>query len=122
MRDVSLRPEAAAGGGRGLVDVRRDPLAADPGSDIPALVCAPNLAWPCAQAVAIELCESGGDPAAVSPDGEYWGLFQLSRRWHEWRFIRRGWSWVDALDPAKNIAIAAEIYDDAGWAPWSCRN
>lgn len=63
--------------------------------------------------------ESTGNPLAVGSAGER-GLMQLAAV-HAWRFARRGWTWDDAFDPERNIAIAHEIYLESGWQPWTCR-
>lgn len=63
--------------------------------------------------------ESGGNPHAVN--GDHAGLFQISRRWHEAKFLARGWTWADAYDAWPNIVIAHQLWLDQGWAPWSCR-
>lgn len=63
--------------------------------------------------------ESGGRPDVISRGGHR-GLFQLYDG-HIWRFERRGWTWDDAFDSAKNVAIAYELYLEEGWGPWSCR-
>lgn len=63
--------------------------------------------------------ESNGYPAAISPAGQR-GLLQLDGE-KAWRFERRGWTWDDALDPERNIAIGAELFDEEGLGPWSCR-
>ncbi len=74
--------------------------------------------WPTFTAFAVVDCESGWNPLAVSWAGAR-GLFQLMPV-HAWRFTRRGWSyWTDAFVPARNVAIAYEIYMDQGWAPWN---
>lgn len=64
--------------------------------------------------------ESSGNTTAVGLAGER-GLFQIATV-HAWRFQQRGWTWNDAFVPEKNIAIAYEIYAEAGgWWPWTCR-
>lgn len=61
-------------------------------------------------------CESGGDPAIVSPGGTYRGKYQFSRS--TWRALGgRG-------DPAKaseatQDRIALKLYRRSGSAPWS---
>jgi peptidoglycan hydrolase-like protein with peptidoglycan-binding domain len=60
-------------------------------------------------------CESGGDPTAVSPDGQYRGKYQ---------FTRATWELMGGTgDPAKaseavQDAIAAKLYATRGKAPW----
>lgn len=90
--------------------------------------------WPCHEAVAVVYgptppnarapigCpngESNGDPLAQN--GDHAGIFQLARRWHEGRFLARGWTWADAFNAERNAVIAYEIWQDQGWSPWSCR-
>ena len=63
----------------------------------------------------IAKCESGGNPAAVSPDGRYRGKYQFSRA--TWRSIGgKG-------DPAKapesvQDRMALRLYRQRGTAPW----
>lgn len=68
-------------------------------------------------AVAVARCESGLDPAAVSPGGGNHGLFQINnvhrRRWESF-----GWSWGDRYDPILNTAYAKMLFDEQGWRPW----
>ncbi len=64
----------------------------------------------------IAQCESGGDPTAVSPSGQYRGKFQFSREtWED--YGGRG------SDPAKasethQDRIALRLYRDRGTDPW----
>lgn len=65
-------------------------------------------------------CESRGRWDVVSEDGEYWGAWQLHRASHEAKALRRGWTWEEMhADPAKQTALAVEIWTASGWAPWS---
>jgi peptidoglycan hydrolase-like protein with peptidoglycan-binding domain len=63
----------------------------------------------------IAQCESGGDPTAVSPDGQYRGKYQ---------FTRATWAALGGTgDPAKapeseQDALAAKLYAERGTAPW----
>jgi hypothetical protein len=63
----------------------------------------------------IARCESGGDPRAVSPSGQYRGKYQFARP--TWRSLGgKG-------DPAKaserrQDRLAAKLYARAGTAPW----
>ncbi len=64
----------------------------------------------------IALCESGGDPTAVSPDGRYRGKFQFARATWE-AYGGRG------SDPAKaseshQDRVALRLYRDRGTDPW----
>ena len=87
--------------------------------------------WDCVMAAAIiygptAACptgESAGDSRAVGEAGER-GLMQILSI-HADRFTARGWSWDDAFDPQRNIAIGYEIWADReswgrGWDAWSC--
>jgi hypothetical protein len=72
------------------------------------------------KAVRVARCESGLDPAAVSPDGANWGLMQVNVV-HKALAAAMGYSWNQMLQPAPNLAVARAIYDRAGgWGPWSC--
>ena len=71
--------------------------------------------------VGVAGCESAWRAAVDSPTGDT-GFWQLNRRWQEWRFLRRGWTWKDAKDAEKNTEIAFEIWSEQGWGPWSARD
>lgn len=62
--------------------------------------------------------ESGGDPSAVSPGGD-WGLLQIhAATWMGYFGVADPSVW---LDPARNLTDALVIYGLAGgWSPWSC--
>jgi peptidoglycan hydrolase-like protein with peptidoglycan-binding domain len=63
----------------------------------------------------IAACESGGNATAVSSDGRYRGKYQFDR--DTWR--RMGGSGDPAAAPeAEQDAIAAELFEQAGTAPW----
>jgi hypothetical protein len=63
----------------------------------------------------IALCESGGDPTAVSADGRYRGKYQFSRA--TWRAM--GGSGDPAAAPeAEQDRRAAELLRREGGAPW----
>jgi len=59
------------------------------------------------------MCESGGNPNAISPDGENIGLMQIN--------LIHGYSAEYLLVPENNVAVAYEIWLDQGWLPWACR-
>lgn len=64
---------------------------------------------------AIALCESGGDPTAVSPDGRYRGKYQFTRA--TWRAM--GGSGDPAAAPeAEQDSRAAKLLAAQGTAPW----
>ena len=71
--------------------------------------------------VGVAGCESEWRATVDSPTGDK-GFWQLNRRWQEWRFLRRGWTWEDAKDPEKNTEIAYEIFLEQSWRPWSTRD
>ena len=87
-------------------------------STIRELICAPEFTWECGAALAVMACESGGDPAAISPDGQNWGLMQVNLV-HLWRV---GGDPYRLLDPETNMRVAWDIYvDGGGWGPWACK-
>ena len=75
----------------------------------------PEPTYPSPELRRIALCESGGDPTAISPGGTYRGLYQFDLR--TWRGVGgRG-------DPAAASAEeqgrrAALLYARRGPAPW----
>lgn len=78
------------------------------------------------QAIRVAGCESTGDetgqrlnPQAVN--GPHAGLFQLSRTYHEARATRLGFTWAQMFEPGPNIAVAADIFGESRWGPWTCR-
>lgn len=79
------------------------------------------------EAVRVAGCESTGDPTgehlnpnATGAEGEV-GLLQLHPRYQSERAAKFGWSMADLYDPAKNVLVAADLYAEKGWQPWSCR-
>ncbi len=80
-------------------------------SDTPA---APTSAQAATLAKIAE-CESGGDPTAISPTGQYRGKYQFDRQ--TWRHI--GGSGDPASAPeAEQDARAAQLLERRGTAPW----
>jgi hypothetical protein len=64
---------------------------------------------------AIALCESGGDPTAVSPSGTYRGKYQFDRG--TWRSL--GGKGDPAAAPERlQDRLAAKLYARAGTTPW----
>ena len=63
----------------------------------------------------IALCESGGDPTAVSPDGLYRGKYQFSRE--TWTAIG-GTGDPAAAPESVQDQMAAQLYAQAGTSPW----
>jgi hypothetical protein len=71
------------------------------------------------KALEVATCESGLDPAAVSPGGGNWGLFQINLV-HAGLVGSMGYPWADLTNPVVNAHVARVIYDQSGWGAWSC--
>jgi peptidoglycan hydrolase-like protein with peptidoglycan-binding domain len=70
---------------------------------------------PSAALARIAQCESSGNPAAVSPTGQYRGKYQFSRRtWREFG----GTGDPAAAPEAEQDRIAAALYAARGSSPW----
>ena len=70
-------------------------------------------------ATQIAQCESGMNPAAVSPGGAYVGLFQISTQHAGWIKADLGYNWSQMTDPVVNARVAKVLYDRAGgFSPW----
>jgi peptidoglycan hydrolase-like protein with peptidoglycan-binding domain len=66
----------------------------------------------------IAQCESGGNPTAVSPSGEYRGKYQFSQA--TWDALGGTGDPAEAEESVQD-AIAAKLYAERGAAPWpSC--
>jgi soluble lytic murein transglycosylase-like protein len=76
-------------------------------------------AWPVDTALRVIACESLGDPDAVNPSSGASGLFQVMPYLHQWRVWRLFGEWRSLRDPWVNIAIAFELWEIGGWAPWT---
>ncbi len=63
----------------------------------------------------IALCESGGDPRAVSPDGQYRGKYQFSRP--TWEGLGGKGDPAKAAE-AEQDRLARKLYEQRGTAPW----
>lgn len=90
--------------------------------DIIREVFGSRFGWAVAeQAVRVAGCETGGtyNPAVTS--GSHTGLFQISWRWHSARVLGLGYTREDLKDPWINSLVAADIYGESGWGPWTCR-
>lgn len=74
------------------------------------------------QAVDQAWCETGQtlDPNSTGDEGEV-GLLQIHPRYHTERAAKFGWTMADLYDPAKNVTVAADIYAESGWQPWTCQ-
>ena len=63
-------------------------------------------------------CESGGDPTAVSPSGQYRGKYQFSQ--DTWEALG-GTGKPDEAEESVQDALALALYKERGVAPWpSC--
>ena len=73
------------------------------------------------KACAVMLCESGGNPGAVSHTADF-GLFQLNAPSWRTRFAEvTGVSWDAGVhDPVLNVEFAAWLWSQSGWSPWVC--
>ena len=71
------------------------------------------------QAVRIAHCESTLRHDAVSPGGGNWGLFQINTV-HRGRVQAMGYTWDQMLLPLENARVAADIWAEQGWRPWTC--
>jgi Transglycosylase-like domain/Putative peptidoglycan binding domain len=66
----------------------------------------------------IAQCESGGDPTAVSPDGQYRGKYQFTRA--TWRHLGGSGDPADASEALQD-KLALKLYRARGTDPWpSC--
>jgi len=73
------------------------------------------------KALSVVQCESGMNPNAYNPSGGYYGLFQLSKYWHEATANSMGYSWSQIDDPYVNARVARVVFNQAGgWGPWQC--
>lgn len=73
------------------------------------------------QAVRVSGCETGHTYDPHATNGAHAGLFQLSRTYHEERARKLGYSWDRMFEAGPNIAVAADLYAESGWGPWTCR-
>ena len=94
-------------------------------STVEAVVCARE--WSCADVQRIIGCESTGDPLSVSPDGQNWGLLQISLvHLDKLEALTGSRDPYLLLEPEVNVAGGWLVYVEAedlgaGWAPWACR-
>jgi len=97
-------------------DTSDDESATDAGDDATAApVSSTDTADAGAALEKIAQCESGGNPAAVSADGQYRGKYQFDRATWE----RLGGTGDPAAAPeAEQDRVAAKLYADRGAAPW----
>ena len=97
-------------------DTSDDESATDAGDDATAApVSSTGTADAGAALEKIAQCESGGNPAAVSADGQYRGKYQFDRATWE----RLGGTGDPAAAPeAEQDRVAAKLYAERGAAPW----
>ena len=65
-------------------------------------------------ACAVMMCESQGNPNAISPTNDH-GLFQINV------VHRNSFDWSRRYDPHVNTAYAASLWGRKGWQPWTCQ-
>lgn len=81
-----------------------------------------RMHFPAAQqdkAIAVARCESGLNPAAVSPGGRNVGLFQINTV-HRATVQQMGYQWDQMTDPYVNAKVARVLFNSSGWQPWRC--
>lgn len=71
------------------------------------------------QAIRVAHCESTLRADAISPGGGNWGLFQINRI-HRPRVEAMGFTWDQMLQGYENAVVAADIWAEQGWRPWTC--
>lgn len=72
------------------------------------------------KALAVARCESGLNPAAMSPGGGNHGLFQINNV-HSGTFESvTGVPWSGRYDAEANTRFAKWLFDQSGWGPWAC--
>lgn len=64
------------------------------------------------------LCESGGRPEIVSPNGLYFGLWQFDLP--TWRSVG-GVGFPSSASADEQTMRARMLYDQRGWQPWGCK-
>lgn len=74
------------------------------------------------EAVRVSHCETVGtfDPHSTGDAGER-GLMQIHPV-HKERIARMGFTWDQMYEPGPNLEVAAAIYAESGWRPWTCRS
>lgn len=72
------------------------------------------------KAVQVADCESSLNPHAVSPNGAFHGLFQVSDQWHREAFFNvTGQRWDEGIYTSYyNAQYARHLYEGQGWSPW----
>lgn len=75
-------------------------------------------------ACAVLVCESQGNPNAVSPTNDH-GLMQINAMWNDPDHADPVAQWIGArwgsrYDPGTNLGMAVKIRNAYGWDSWSC--
>jgi hypothetical protein len=75
-------------------------------------------------ALAVARCESNWaftDPKVTSPRRANAGVFQINKV-HRKRVAALGYTWDQVrTDPMVNALVAADIWREQGWRPWTCK-
>lgn len=96
----------------------------EPRSELERLICDPQWAWDCQEAIAVATCESSMNPRAVSRPNTNGtidrGLFQVNDVWED------AWPptvWQRIFVARTNIAMAHHIWEVGGnsWKYWTCQ-
>lgn len=88
------------------------------GGDEPAVLMPAEMAE---QAYEVLRCESNHRVDAYNRVSGAVGPWQIHPV-HAARAARMGYTWAEiATDPQANTDVAAAIWQEQGWAPWSCR-
>jgi len=96
----------------------------EPRTELERLICDPQWAWNCEEAIAVATCESSMNSRAVSPPNRNGtidrGLFQVNDVWKD------AWSpavWERIFVARTNIAMAHHIWEVGGnsWKYWTCQ-
>jgi soluble lytic murein transglycosylase-like protein len=116
---AAIAPEALAPE-RSAPATRGNRPAALERSEVVDLVAAHFPPEEVASALAVLACESRFDPRATGRAGER-GLFQIHPVYWTWLARQLVGPDADLYDPDTNVAVAAAVWRQFGWAPWSCR-
>ena len=77
------------------------------------------------RACSVMMCESRGDPNAVSPTSDH-GLWQANKATWDKPDHPQGWQqttgtdWSQTHDPGISTKWAAWLWARSGWSPWAC--
>ena len=82
-----------------------------------------NFLWPAssrAWAHKIVHRESRGNPRAQNRRSSAAGCFQMLKI-HAGRYRKLGFSWADRYNPAVNLLVALDLFNEQGTRPWGVR-